>query len=383
MSHSLGKIGLAGVDLDVYSIYKPSTRAKNLFKKAGEQLSEEYNRDTSKSEIKSAPNVVEVEMFTRNLAIEWLRSFSRDIDWESVLSYLDQIRYRTYENDAVAINIIVESTRAGHGMGNLNNVKHQKVYDMAGSSRDTIVRVSSDLGILRYETCGLDCDNVAVRKSVRGAPHIAVSLWEYCSNGSFLVQKTRRGDILISSATDGLIATWRKGFWHLYEKAEMLTIYNDLFGMRGGRILDLVYDLSYRRHGALLVYDPDKKVRKHKISNPHSKIRRIQRQRVDAYSVIGPSVRAMMKTDSYDSYSGIVAEVASMDGAIVFDQDGICAFGAMIVTNRKVGNVQGGARTTAMLSAKSYGGIPVKISADGDVTLAYVKGTINFEIQYS
>jgi hypothetical protein len=59
-------------------------------------------------------------------------------------------------------------------------------------------------------------------------------------------------------------------------------------------------------------------------------------------------------------------ELAGLDGAVIFDDEDILAFGAMIDTHSEAEG-QYGARTTAALSAFHWGGLPTKISSDGEV----------------
>ncbi len=63
-------------------------------------------------------------------------------------------------------------------------------------------------------------------------------------------------------------------------------------------------------------------------------------------------------------------ELASLDGAIIFDSDKIVAFGAMIDSHPDVGSHHG-ARTTAAYSAYKWGGHPIKISADEDIKVIF------------
>lgn len=69
----------------------------------------------------------------------------------------------------------------------------------------------------------------------------------------------------------------------------------------------------------------------------------------------------------------VLVELASVDGAVVFNDSRIIAFGAMIKSHEEVGS-HAGARTTAAVSAFNWGGHPVKVSSDGEATV-YFKST--------
>ena len=63
-------------------------------------------------------------------------------------------------------------------------------------------------------------------------------------------------------------------------------------------------------------------------------------------------------------------EMSGVDGAVVFDDDHLLAVGALIRSHPNVGN-QLGARVTAARSAYLWGGRPIKVSSDGDVTIYF------------
>ena len=62
--------------------------------------------------------------------------------------------------------------------------------------------------------------------------------------------------------------------------------------------------------------------------------------------------------------------MASIDGAVVFDDDHILALGALIRSHPDVGS-QLGARATAARSSFLWGARPIKVSSDGDVTVYF------------
>ena len=67
------------------------------------------------------------------------------------------------------------------------------------------------------------------------------------------------------------------------------------------------------------------------------------------------------------------AELAGLDGATVFDDRSVLAFGAIIRTHPLTGD-HFGARTTAAYSAYRWGGVPIKISADGEIAVLFSSG---------
>ncbi len=86
----------------------------------------------------------------------------------------------------------------------------------------------------------------------------------------FSAHLTTGGDLIIMSKA-GLLATRRNRKWKIYD---VRTFKNSLAYCLGGHyvganLFEVVFDLSFRRQGSLLIYDPDYLVADH-ILNPQS-----------------------------------------------------------------------------------------------------------------
>lgn len=92
-----------------------------------------------------------------------------------------------------------------------------------------------------------------------------------------------------------------------------------------------------------------------------------------ARRMLGPSVYSisMDEIDRDRRKKLLFLEIASVDGAVIFDDDHVLAFGAMIRSHPRTPGAAG-ARSTAAASAFLYGGRPVKISSDGEITFYFV-----------
>ena len=138
-------------------------------------------------------------------------------------------------------------------------------------------------------------------------------------------------------------------------------------------LFSVVLDLSYRGRGALLVYDPRRAVLEHVINADDAVIggpdplgdmaRRLLSAAIAPIRITEPSLARRKKR--------LFLEIASLDGAVLFDDDGVLAVGAMIKAYPHVGGHLG-ARTTAMHSAYLWGGRPIKISADGEIVIPFL-----------
>jgi hypothetical protein len=131
-------------------------------------------------------------------------------------------------------------------------------------------------------------------------------------------------------------------------------------------LLRAALDLSFERHGALLCVVPSAEHLSFMI--PDFTDPRTNRQ-------LRQSVRRLNLLSMYQR--DVIVSVASIDGAVVFDQDGSLLDAACMVADPAIERVKElgfrqpyrgfGARETAAWNASLYG-IAVKISADGPVT---------------
>jgi DNA integrity scanning protein DisA with diadenylate cyclase activity len=121
----------------------------------------------------------------------------------------------------------------------------------------------------------------------------------------------------------------------------------------------------------LLIYDPSNRMSDH-IVNTHSKVGLVAYEEGSAQSILRGRIVNIRPgaIETAARYKRLLLELASVDGALIFSDKSIQAFGAMVETHPKATG-QYGARTTAALSAFHYGAHPIKISADGDVTIFF------------
>ena len=140
----------------------------------------------------------------------------------------------------------------------------------------------------------------------------------------------------------------------------------------------MVFDLSFRRQGALLVYDPEHRLLE-RILNPESIMSpfgkrngNATRNREYGQVLIGSSIEdiAIGKKGGSIKRKRQLIELASIDGAIVFDDTNLLAVGALIRSHPDAGSHLG-ARITAARSAYLWGAHPIAVSSDGDVTVHF------------
>lgn len=320
------------------------------------------------------PGVIDV--IVESLAIEWLRMHGKHIDWVRLLNYLETVARRTHENLPVALTLVIGS---GTGQGDITQPRLQRFFDRLAASPFTFtyLAVDSDLQLLHYGSVEWSQVNNAV--SQRFYPEFLHPIHCAMKDDDLVAHVTSRGELVVMN-TAGVLATKRKKKWRIYDAENLASSLSSCLGNRDTalNLLEVVFDLSFRRQGALLVYDPDKSVLP-RILNPESILspdwhHNGQAARVGGYGQA--LVRQSIEDIALGQAAGTLGkkrqliEIASIDGAVVFDDAQILAVGALIRSHADVGS-QLGARTTAARSSYLWGARPVKVSSDGEVTVYF------------
>lgn len=318
------------------------------------------------------PTTVAVDLLQEHFALEWLRVSAPAVNWQRVLDYSRQTLQRTYENAEIAFNLVI---REAIGTELITEPSIQKILDPLGASLRTYFQVDRQCRYHSYH-------EIAWRDIYDGgeyefAPEFLRPFTCILQQGEYSVHQTVRGDLIILNQ-DGLLAAKRKGRWKIYDVATLKNSITEAIGAYrvGANLFEICFDLSFRRHGALLVYDPEHRVLPH-ITNPESRVDDPGR---------GDLARRMFRDAVHDIAMGATErdarkklrflEIASVDGAVIFDDNNVLAFGAMIRTHPLTpGDV--GARSTAAASAFLYGGIPIKISSDGESCIIFHSTDVN------
>jgi hypothetical protein len=316
---------------------------------------------------------VAIDLIQEYLALKWLQLNSPSIEWKKVLAYFRELSERTYENSPVVKNLVITSTCEGET--DITQPTYSKIFDVLSSSPHCFIKVDSQLRFLDYNEVRWEA--IKDTEEYKFHPeflHPFHSLLKHSLYGSDLsVHHTARRDLIVL-APDGIVATKRKNRWKFYDTNNLKNSLNDILSCEyrvGCNLYEILFDLSFRRHGALLIYDPSNKMSGH-IVNTHSLVGLTTYEEGSAQSILRGRI-INMKPGAIETaarYKRLFLELASVDGALIFSDTSIRAFGAMVETHPNATG-QYGARSTAALSAFHYGAHPIKISADGDVRIHF------------
>lgn len=323
-----------------------------------------------------------IEIIEMDLLIKWLEIKEYKLDYRPILNFLNEAETRTNENSNVGYNFIInfgeESNRE-----NFFDIKEYKSLDLIGENLFTYIELDKNYNFIEY---GGTKWNSLKNGSVQDFfPNFLKPLKSLFLRESKIlgITKTKRGDVLIYGK-DGILASKRKGHWKIYETSQIKNSFVDIIsntGMGGKgywiayNLYQLAIDLSYKRHGALIIFSKsDKKHLKNIISNEESilelsKIGQINHMLKDSIENIELGT-ADIENDSFS----ILTELASIDGAITISNDGkIYSFSSIIKSHDKVNKV--GARSTAALSSIYHEQdiVALKVSSDGEIELLFKK----------
>lgn len=158
---------------------------------------------------------LDLEVFAQSVVLEWLIDRDPSVEWVKLLDYAHMLRERTYENDPVVFNAILDAT-AERGSIDITSEEEgvQKKIDPLATSLNTLfVLDKTDTRIVSYEQIPLTRDD---KRSHFAHPSVLAPITSGLNSGDFSFHRMRRGDVLITDSA-GLVVTRRKGQWYVYE----------------------------------------------------------------------------------------------------------------------------------------------------------------------
>jgi len=322
------------------------------------------------------------DVLMESFATEWLRMQSREPDWVKLIKYLETVSRRTSENLPVALTLLV---RPGAGIGDITQAHLQKFFDRLAASPSTFtyLAVDGDLHLMNYGS--VEWSHINNATSCKSYPEFLHPIHSIMDDTDLVAHLTPHGDLVIMDKA-GVLATKRKKKWRLYDTRQFKSSLAYCLGNRNvaANLVEVVFDLSFKRQGALLVYDPEHRIFE-RILNPVSILNPENvasppwkanghglPNRPCGQSLIGSSIEdiAIGKRAGSLKRKRQLNELACIDGAIVFDDTHLLAVGALIRSHPEAGS-QLGARSTAAKSAYLWGAHPIAVSSDGDVTVHF------------
>ncbi len=355
------RLNLKKAELKFFSPTPISPKLKTLFDYANRML------PMWKKILAASPLAIHVDFITAVLALKWLSIFDSEINWRELLAYLRDASKRSFENHPVTINIIISP---GKGKYNITAPEFQYAFDPLVTSQQVYIRVDKQLNFMEYDE--IPWSNITEIEEYKFNPEFLQPIASILKPGEISVHLTSGGDIIFMNS-DGIIASRRKLFWHFYDVFNFSDSARKIFKgtPHAPKLLELMLDLSYQRRGALVVYDPNNTVIEQMVSQNSSVCNRFG----------SPDLFHKIISDSFTTPENhkdlkiihkkrLFLEIAGIDGAVICNENGLLAFGAMIKPHPNVRSHRG-ARSTAAESAYMWGGIATGVSSDGDISIFF------------
>ncbi len=122
--------------------------------------------------------------------------------------------------------------------------------------------VDSDLRLIEYGEVGWS--QVMASPSYKFHPEFLHPIHSVMDDTDFSAHLTTGGDLIIMSKA-GLLATRRNRKWKIYDVRTFKNSVAYCLGSHyvGANLFEVVFDLSFRRQGSLLIYDPNHVIADH------------------------------------------------------------------------------------------------------------------------
>lgn len=296
-------------------------------------------------------------------------------DLSEWLASLRRLAEQTYENKALAFGCVInpaKHSKPGQGARFPQDFLERKKYRALSDAYRTAYLVSGHGALLGFFELGR-----AEATGSRYYPEWCEDLATEARDGKIGLALTRQGDVLVLDEGH-LTFTYRFGRWQYWNHTHLVDLIRNTARVQKvppklvSVVVRAVYraalDVSFRRSGGLFVLLRRRKSLQ-EIVRVGEAVDDARRDVLDAAfdrSVTPAKVQSLPRP--------VLAELASLDGAVVFGNNGdLLAYGAILEPKKK-GRITGteGSRTKAAIGSSNYG-LSIKVSSDGDITV-YVQG---------
>jgi hypothetical protein len=309
--------------------------------------------------------------FDEQVVAEHIREHHKlTLEVSGLLGDLHTLAEQTYENKALTFGCILDPTAKSSSALVFPKDFKAKKYRALSDGYRTAYYLSSSGQVLDF----VDLDEFEFRSltAKHFYPQWAELMARASRDGKCGIALSRQGDLLVFD--EGTLRfTYRNGRWQYWNHAHLVTLLRDRARSQHvppaflGRIVSSVYrtalDISFRHAGGLFV-----------VLRNRGNLSKIVR----AGDAVGDPDRAQadlafdraMNRSSAPMHRSVMAELASLGGAVVLDNSArILAYGA-VLRPRRTGRLRGseGSRTKAAIGASHYG-LSMKVSSDGDITV--------------
>ena len=145
----------------------------------------------------------------------------------------------------------------------------QKFFDQLASSPLSYLAVDGDLRLMHYGEVEWPHGETR-RPAASSIRSFCTPIHSIMDDTDISAHLTAQGDLIIMNKA-GLLATRRKRKWKIYDVRTFRNSLSYCLGNPhvGTNLFEVLFDLSFRRQGALLIYDPEHRIAE-RVLNPES-----------------------------------------------------------------------------------------------------------------
>jgi hypothetical protein len=365
-------LNIAGEESEVFSMLPLSDELRTYLRNAV-SIWEELRPMTDGQITQS----IEREWVQQKFAVAWLEAKTGISNWPLILDYFRKLSRRTTENQQISKTIVIEPSVQVNEIETafLQDESYYKVFDWLGSTTMTYYRVDEKLGIKALEAVSLT--EIKDLKGYRFYPDRLHPIIGSLRDPKSIVVHLSGDRALLIANREGVIASKLIGeSWRIYDKEHLIASVASVMERQMSEtprseepycvacsLLQILFDISMKRHGGLIVLDHPENVARYVIKG-------IER---DALSPLN-------RIFTHSPFNGLefsipevrkLVELSAVDGALVLDLHGnLVQVGSMVLSHPSVLS-HFGTRDAAGFSAAKFGATAFKISADGKVTLFF------------
>ena len=331
------------------------------------------------------------ELIELDIVTKWLEIKDFNLNYNLILDFLKKLESRTNENSNIGYNFIINFDIKSDQM-NFFEIEEHKSLDLIGESNYTYIELDKNYNFIDYNCINnVIVEDDSIKDFLPNFLNPLKSLF-LPKTKKLGISKTKIGDIIIYSKS-GLLASKRKGHWKIYDPTQIKNTFVDIISNTGAsgpgywiahNLYQLSIELSYKRHGALIIFAKENNMDlENIISNKESIISNVNTNKINVLLKNTIEKIDLSTRSSSRKYFPILIELASIDGAMTISNEGkIYSFSSIIKSHEAVNRV--GARSTAAWSAIeiSPNVVVLKISSDGEIEMIFKRFNENLSLKF-
>jgi len=305
---------------------------------------------------------------------EWLSISTKNegIAWATIVQAIDELCVHNNENNGKTFNIVVKKADTS----NISLHDFLKKYKKLTLSDSVYFSINTNMNIIEFNMIEGSYKHQNNRSLLAEKLESFIQITRK-QDVYFSIHVLDNGDIVIANKK-GIVAAKRDNQWRIYilkalkdfYKERFVTLYDKKYSIFGQQILHIAMKLSYRRKGAILIFDSKEST---VFGKTYSKNFNQERQKI-LDELLG-NLFVKTKTGSVKiNKEDVFMDIASQDGAMICSETKMIASNTFLIgDDNGTIEVQGARELAANIAFRSNEEktIIIKISEDGKMKVFF------------